>query len=210
VWINNCVGEYNQKFFLLFLLYVCIAAFYTFTIILARLRHCFMTTTQQCHADKGNITYVLSAIVLFVALLFAMFVNVMGVDQLWALWKDQSYIEKIKRERGYDISGEGTTTATTSTSKSTTSTGSSQGNDDDDDDDCESPTGRSAWKFQCTRLRHVFENRGEKGFSFWWLLPVDTPHRHDRWFADLQEIHQYLQPPQVDTTLITQKIAKVS
>lgn len=40
-WINNCVGERNQKFFLQFLIYVGILAIYSITLVaLSWIREC--------------------------------------------------------------------------------------------------------------------------------------------------------------------------
>ena len=47
-WINNCVGEWNQKYFLQFLFYVgVLSAYAVFLVVFSWIQDC-----QDCHKDK--------------------------------------------------------------------------------------------------------------------------------------------------------------
>jgi hypothetical protein len=78
-WVNNCVGYYNQKYFLLFLVYVFLGSSHGITMIAYQAYPCFWA---RCALFEGLDQIVLAACSLFLGLVFAIFVVVMFYDQM--------------------------------------------------------------------------------------------------------------------------------
>ncbi|XP_061462664.1 palmitoyltransferase ZDHHC3-like isoform X1 [Rhineura floridana] len=101
-WINNCVGELNQKYFIQFLFYTGLASLYAMGLVL---------TTWLWPADKsssgkaegteggvpGNRIQIAHRIVLLVeSILFGLFVTVIFYDQLVSIITDETPIEQLR------------------------------------------------------------------------------------------------------------------
>ena len=76
-WVNNCVGYYNQKHFLLFLIYVCIGSFHALVLMLLQGLYCL---DKNCYLFSYMGTFGLFVLSGFCALLFMIFVTIMFVD----------------------------------------------------------------------------------------------------------------------------------
>jgi len=95
--VNNCVGERNQKHFLLFLLYIFICALYSAVLVGARMYQCGTRGTDACGmGEEVTVQLVFSIILLFESLLFGLFVIIMFGDQLNGISKNQTGIDRLK------------------------------------------------------------------------------------------------------------------
>ncbi|XP_056298760.1 zf-DHHC domain-containing protein [Pseudoliparis swirei] len=110
-WINNCVGELNQKYFIQFLFYSGVASLYSMVLVVSawvwRIRN-----EREGDADKeaeetpGKHLVVAHYIILLVeSVLFGVFVMVIFYDQLVSIITDETPIEQMKnrlmmKERG--------------------------------------------------------------------------------------------------------------
>ncbi|KAL5019916.1 hypothetical protein ScPMuIL_002808 [Solemya velum] len=92
-WINNCVGEFNQKFFIQFLFYVGLASIYSVAMVI--------TTWVIDPGVKGDIKHfrlIHSILLMIESLLFGLFVVAIGCDQLTAIFNDETAVEQVKKE----------------------------------------------------------------------------------------------------------------
>lgn len=94
--INNCVGFRNQKYFILFILYIFLSSCYVFFLVSWRLYHCISEGTASCRMKQPILEFLHSGLLLFESLVFAVFVFVMGLDQYYAIKSNQTGIQKLK------------------------------------------------------------------------------------------------------------------
>uniref|UniRef100_A0A914XE78 Palmitoyltransferase n=1 Tax=Plectus sambesii TaxID=2011161 RepID=A0A914XE78_9BILA len=100
-WVNNCVGEFNQKYFIQFLIYVGLSAAYAVGLVVA---------AWAWHDEKGptgakgpygqNVHHakVLHTIFLCIeSALFGMFVFAVSCDQFQAICNDETAVEAVQR-----------------------------------------------------------------------------------------------------------------
>jgi palmitoyltransferase len=76
-WVNTCVGYYNQKFFLQFLLYVFLGSMHALALIVYRGFWCF---DKNCRLFADFTTIIIAGVAAFLGLLFGLFVVIMFVD----------------------------------------------------------------------------------------------------------------------------------
>ncbi|XP_012257947.2 palmitoyltransferase ZDHHC3-A [Athalia rosae] len=93
-WINNCVGERNQKYFIQFLVYVGILAFYAITLVILS----WVSDCSECSNDVAiKQSRILHCVILVLeSALFGMFVVAILVDQFQAILGDETAIERIQ------------------------------------------------------------------------------------------------------------------
>jgi len=97
-WVNNCVGERNQKYFLQFLVYVGMLAVYS--IILIVLSWVAPADPEISMAD-AQAKMLHSVILLLESGLFGLFVIAIMVDQLHAILYDETAIEQLQMRGSY-------------------------------------------------------------------------------------------------------------
>ncbi|XP_075526994.1 palmitoyltransferase ZDHHC3 isoform X3 [Dermacentor variabilis] len=103
-WVNNCIGENNQKFFVLFTLYIAVISCHAFFLAVNHFVGCINSewstrgvphASTGCSAGSPAVTVILLILLIFEALLFAIFTLVMFASQLQAIWNDETVVFKI-------------------------------------------------------------------------------------------------------------------
>ena len=102
-WTNNAIGAKNQKSFLLFLLYCCIASFYMYIVLGLNIRACGAMTCSQIDPDRrAGFSSPAHALKLeAVILLFAcIFTTAMLFTQISSLMSGIGTIDRLQLRRG--------------------------------------------------------------------------------------------------------------
>ncbi|CAN7991425.1 unnamed protein product, partial [Ixodes hexagonus] len=97
-WVNNCIGENNQKFFVLFTLYIAVISSHAFFLAVNHFVGCINSEWKKCSGGSPAVTVILLILLIFEALLFAIFTLVMFASQVQAIWNDETGIEQLKKE----------------------------------------------------------------------------------------------------------------
>jgi len=97
-WINNCVGERNQKYFVLFCCYIALISIHALFLCVNQFALCIKHEWKECSTFSPPATVVLLLFLIFEALLFAVFTIIMLGTQLSAIWNDETGIEQLKKE----------------------------------------------------------------------------------------------------------------
>ncbi|XP_027631145.1 palmitoyltransferase ZDHHC3-like, partial [Tupaia chinensis] len=97
-WVNNCVGEGNQKYFVLFTLYTALASLHLLLLLGVPVLRSFARGEWGAHSTfspRGSLVFLF-----LVALKGFLFTTVMFSTQLYAICADRTRIEQLQRERG--------------------------------------------------------------------------------------------------------------
>lgn len=97
-WINNCVGEDNQKFFVLFTWYIFAISAYALILTIRQLFICTDKEWQGCTFFPVASAILLMIFLVFEGLLFGIFTLVMFCSQISSIVKDETGIENLKQE----------------------------------------------------------------------------------------------------------------
>merc|ERR1712066_79244 len=96
-WINNCVGEKNQKHFIQFLIYVGILSAYAIGLVIWTW---WWSDCQDCPKDirlkQSRILH--SILLIMLSVLFGMFVIAIACDQFEAIFTDETLVEQAKKQ----------------------------------------------------------------------------------------------------------------
>merc|ERR1712038_2080516 len=104
--INNCVGEWNQKYFLQFLFYVALLSAYSiFLVVTSWYFHGAegefrdrngLQTREVIQMKQSRILH--SVILVLESILFGMFVCAIACDQFDAIFSDETLVEQAKKQ----------------------------------------------------------------------------------------------------------------
>ncbi|XP_043237988.1 palmitoyltransferase ZDHHC3-like isoform X1 [Amphibalanus amphitrite] len=97
-WVNNCVGENNQKFFVLFTFYIASISVHALILAVNQFVSCFHTEWKECSIHTPPATVILLLFLIFEGALFGIFTLVMLCSQVQAIWTDETGIEALKGE----------------------------------------------------------------------------------------------------------------
>lgn len=97
-WINNCVGQNNQKMFVLFNCYIFYISVHALFLCVNQFSMCIKHEWRSCSNFSPPATVVLMLFLIFEGLLFSIFTMIMLGTQLNAIWNDQTGIEQLKKE----------------------------------------------------------------------------------------------------------------
>ncbi|RZF36243.1 hypothetical protein LSTR_LSTR013668 [Laodelphax striatellus] len=97
-WVNNCVGEDNQKYFVLFTFYIASISVHSLFLAGNQFVTCVRVEWKDCSSFSPPTTVFFLVFLVFEALLFAIFTAAMLGTQLQAIWNDETGIEQLKKE----------------------------------------------------------------------------------------------------------------
>ncbi|XP_053786446.1 palmitoyltransferase ZDHHC3 isoform X2 [Desmodus rotundus] len=97
-WVNNCVGENNQKYFVLFTMYIALISLHALIMVGLHFLHCFEEDWTKCSYFSPPTTVILLILLCFEGLLFLIFTSVMFGTQVHSICTDETGIEQLKKE----------------------------------------------------------------------------------------------------------------
>ncbi|XP_054450484.1 palmitoyltransferase ZDHHC3 isoform X1 [Pteronotus mesoamericanus] len=97
-WVNNCVGENNQKYFVLFTMYIALISLHALIMVGFHFLHCFEEDWTKCSYFSPPTTVILLILLCFEGLLFLIFTSVMFGTQVHSICTDETGIERLKRK----------------------------------------------------------------------------------------------------------------
>uniref|UniRef100_A0A3P9JVF3 Palmitoyltransferase n=1 Tax=Oryzias latipes TaxID=8090 RepID=A0A3P9JVF3_ORYLA len=97
-WVNNCVGENNQKYFVLFTMYIALVSLHALVMVVFHFLYCFEDDWTKCSSFSPPATVILLILLCFEGLLFLIFTSVMFGTQVHSICTDETGIEQLKKE----------------------------------------------------------------------------------------------------------------
>ncbi|XP_029519563.1 palmitoyltransferase ZDHHC3-like isoform X1 [Oncorhynchus nerka] len=89
-WVNNCVGEKNQKFFVLFTMYIALISLHALVMVAFHFIFCFESDWTKCSTFSPPATVILLILLCFEGLLFLIFTSVMFGTQVHSICADET------------------------------------------------------------------------------------------------------------------------
>ena len=152
---------------MLFLLYIGLLGSVMLVVVSMRFSVCIVDGAVACGARQNVADYILGIFLLMLAILFVVFVCIMGVDQLRSLVNEESYIDRLKREQ-----------------ETIEARARAAGSDDAD------ALGPPPDLGEPERPRRSWLQKMERAFGsplpsrWWWLVPTDPGIGRTRWYVD--------------------------
>jgi len=92
-WINNCVGEWNQKYFIQFLVYVGLTSLACVSLIITS----WVLDPASPHLKSQELKVIHSILLSVISILYGLFVIAIMSDQFGAICNDETPIESLQK-----------------------------------------------------------------------------------------------------------------
>nr|XP_057945675.1 palmitoyltransferase ZDHHC7 isoform X1 [Doryrhamphus excisus] len=98
-WVNNCVGEKNQRFFVLFTMYIALISAHALGLSGMHFFTCIKVQWNECSDFSPGVSVLLLIFLCLEAILFLTFTAVMFGTQIHSICNDETEIERLKNEK---------------------------------------------------------------------------------------------------------------